>query len=235
MANSKKTDKKSSKKQEKVKLLAPTIEEGVKKLLEVGQEKKRKFVESVDIAINLNIDSKQTDQNVRGSVLLPFGSGKKVRAIVFTSDEGKKKEALEAGATFAGLEELVAKIEGGFLDFDCCIATPDVMAKISKVAKVLGPRGLMPSPKNGSVTPDVKKAVSEALKGKVNFKNDKAGIVHCLVGKAEFSAENLVENIKSVIKVVKDSKPEGSKGRFIKKFYLSTTMGPAVEVLVEAI
>ncbi len=212
-----------------------TLEEAVSKIRELSETKKRKFVESVDLAVNLNVDAKQSDQSVRGSVLLPNGSGKKVRVVVITADEGKKKEALAAGAELAGFEEVVAKIEGGFVDFDSCVATPDIMSKISKIAKILGPRGLMPSPKNGTVTPDVAKAVSDALKGKVSFKNDKAGVVHCLVGKVDFKSEALLENIKSVIKALKDSKPEGVKGKFIKKFYLSATMGPSVEVAVDAI
>lgn len=234
MANAKKTKTKKEK-AVVVKHSAATIEEAIAKVQELSAAKKRKFSESVDIAINLNVDAKQSDQSVRASVLLPHGSGKKVRVVVITADEAKKTAALQAGAILAGFEDVVAKIEGGFVDFDSCIATPDIMAKISKVAKVLGPRGLMPSPKNGTVTPDVAKAVADALKGKASFKNDKAGIVHCLVGKVEFSAENLAENIKTVVKALKDAKPEGVKGKFIKKFYLNTTMGSSVEVPVDAV
>lgn len=212
-----------------------TLEEGLKKIQELATAKKRKFVESVDIAVNLGIDSKQSDQNVKGSVLLPNGSGKKVKVIVFSANDEQRKSALEAGAVLAGLEDLVAKIEDGFLDFDVCVATPDVMQKISKIAKKLGPRGLMPSPKNGTVTADVKKAVSDALKGKVDFKNDKAGTVHCLIGKVSFDTNALLENSKAVIKAIKDAKPEGSKGKFIKDFYLSSTMGPSVQVAVESL
>jgi large subunit ribosomal protein L1 len=135
----------------------------------------------------------------------------------------------------AGLEDLVAKIEAGFLGFDCCIATPDIMQKISKVAKKLGPRGLMPSPKNGTVTNDIKKAISDALKGKVDFKNDKAGTVHCLIGKSDFEIKSLLENAKAIIKAVKDAKPESSKGKFIKEFYLNTTMGPSVQISVDSL
>ena len=239
MANEKKVAKKTTKiKKEKVQIVkhsAASLEEAVKKIHELSSAKKRKFSESVDISINLNVDAKQSDQSVRASVLLPHGSGKNVRVVVITADEAKKAAALAAGAILAGFEDVVAKIEGGFVDFDSCIATPDIMAKISKIAKVLGPRGLMPSPKNGTVTPDVAKAVSEALKGKASFKNDKAGIIHCLVGKVEFSAEALIENIKAVVKALKDAKPEGVKGKFIKKFYLNTTMGPSIEVSVDAI
>lgn len=231
------TEKKQKiKKVEKVeKHSAVNLEEGIKKIQELATTKKRKFIESVDLAVNLGIDAKQSDQTVKGSVLLPHGSGKKVKVIVFTANEDQKKSALEAGADMVGLEDLVAKIEEGFLDFDVCVATPDVMQKISKIAKKLGPRGLMPSPKNGTVTSDVKKAVSEALKGKVNFKNDKAGTVHCLVGKADFDPSFLLENIKAIVKAIKDSKPENAKGKFIKEFYLNTTMGPSVQIATESL
>lgn len=235
MANAKKTVKVKKEKVQIVKHNAATLEEAVKKIHELSSTKKRKFSESVDIAVTLGVDAKQSDQSVRASVLLPHGSGKQVRVVVITADEAKKAAALAAGAILAGFEDVVAKIEGGFVDFDSCIATPDIMAKISKIAKVLGPRGLMPSPKNGTVTPDVAKAVSDALKGKASFKNDKAGIIHCLVGKVEFSTEALVENIKAVTKAIKDAKPEGVKGKFIKKFYLNTTMGPSVEVSIDAV
>ncbi len=231
----KKTTKAKKAKVEIIKHEAANLEDAVKKLQELTSAKKRKFVESVDIAANLGVDAKQSDQSVRASVLLPNGSGKKVKVVVITADEGKKKDALSAGAIEAGFEDLVAKIEAGYVDFDSCIATPDIMSKISKVAKILGPRGLMPSPKNGTVTADVAKAVSDALKGKVTFKNDKAGIIHCLVGKVDFNADQLVENIKSVVKALKDAKPEGVKGKFIKKFYISSTMGPSVEVAIDAI
>jgi large subunit ribosomal protein L1 len=214
---------------------AANLDEAIQKVQKLGAEKKRKFVESVDIAVNLGIDAKQSDQTVKGSVLLPHGSGKKVKVIVFASNEDQRKSALEAGATMVGPEDLVAKIEEGFLDFDVCVATPDVMQKISKVAKKLGPRGLMPSPKNGTVTTDVKKAVSDALKGKVNFKNDKAGTVHCLVGRLDFDSNSLAENTKAIIKAIKDAKPENAKGKFIKEFFLNTTLGPSVQVAVDSL
>ena len=175
------------------------LEEALKKVLELSQTAAKKFVESVDIAVNLGIDAKQSDQTVKGSLVLPNGSGKKVRVLVFAANDEIKAVALKAGAAFAGLEDMVAKIEGGFLDFDCCVATPDVMQKISKVAKKLGPRGLMPSPKNGTVTTDIKKAVEDALKGKVDFKSDKSGTVHCLVGKTNFEFSDLLVNLKAVI------------------------------------
>lgn len=222
-------------KQEVEKYSTKTLEEAVKKAQELSLARKRKFVESVDFAINLGIDAKQSDQSVKGSVLLPHGSGKKVKVVVFAANEDQKKVALEAGAVFAGLEDLVAKIEGGFLDFDCVVATPDVMQKISKVAKKLGPRGLMPSPRNGTVTTDIKKAVSDALKGRIDFKNDKAGTVHCLIGKADFDVNALVENAKTIIKAIKDAKPDSAKGKFIKEFYLNTTMGPSIQVAIESL
>jgi len=183
----------------------------------------------------LGIDAKQSDQSVKGSVLLPHGSGKDVKIVVFASTDEQKKLAIEGGAIFAGLEDLVAKIEGGFYDFDCAIATPDVMQKISKVARKLGPRGLMPSPKNGTVTNDISLAVKNAKKGKVDFKNDKSGIVHCMIGKVNFEDQHLLENINSVIKSIKEAKPESSKGKYIKSFYINTTMGPSIEVEIESI
>ena len=211
------------------------LEEAIKKVQELNKVEGKKFVESVDIAINLGIDAKQTDQTVKGSLVLPSGSGKKVKILVFAANEDIKKSALDAGATHSGLEDMVVKIEGGFLDFDCCIATPDVMQKISKVAKKLGPRGLMPSPKNGTVTTDIKKAIDEALKGRVDFKNDKAGTVHCLVGKIDFNSEDLLSNIKAVVKAIKDAKPESAKGKYIKNFFISTTMGSSVEVRIDSL
>jgi len=225
---------KNIKKQIAEKISVASIEEGIVKVKELAK-KERKFIESVDIAVNLSIDAKQSDQTVKGSILLPHGSGKKIRAIVFTANEEQAKIAIEAGAIMAGLEDLIAKIDGGFLAFDCCIATPDVMQKISKIARKLGPRGLMPSPKNGTVTNDIKKAVSVALKGKVDFKNDKAGTIHCLIGKVDFASQSLVENVKAVVKAIKESKPESAKGKFIKEFYLNSTMGPSVQVALESL
>ncbi len=235
MPKAKKTTKKTNKKKLPEKYLVKTIEEAVQKVKDLSLEKKRNFVESIDIAINLGVDTKQTDQTVKGTVLLPNGSGKKVKILAFVANDEQKKLALEAGAMNAGLEDMITKIEGGFVDFDCCVATPDVMPKISKVARKLGPRGLMPSPKNGTVTNDLKKAISDALKGKVDFKNDKGGTVHCLIGKVNFENEAIIENIKSVIKAIKDSRPENAKGKFIKAFYISSTMGSSVEVTTDGI
>jgi len=212
-----------------------SLEEAIKKVQELNKTEGKKFIESIDIAVNLGIDAKQTDQTVKGSLVLPSGSGKKVRVLVFAANEDIKKTALNAGAAHAGLEDMVAKIEGGFLDFDCCIATPDVMQKLSKVAKKLGPRGLMPSPKNGTVTTDIKKSIDEALKGRVDFKNDKAGTIHCLVGKINFDINDLLSNIKAVVKAIKDAKPESAKGKYIKNFFISTTMGASVEVRIDSL
>ena len=227
--------KKNKQKKIQEQLKANTLEEAVNKIKEIASAKKRKFVESIDIAVNLGIDAKQSDQTVKGSVLLPHGSGKKIKVIVFTSNPDLQKTATDSGALMAGLEDLIAKIEGGFLDFDCCIATPDVMQKISKVAKKLGPRGLMPSPKNGTVTNDIKKAVQEAIKGRADFKNDKGGTVHCLVGKVNFETTSILENANTVIKAIKDAKPENAKGKFIKSFFVNSTMGPSIEVAIESI
>lgn len=226
---------KKTKKQIQQKIVAKTIEEAIENIKNISAEKKRKFIESVDIAINLGIDPKQSDQTVKGSVLLPNGSGKQVKIVVITGNEDLQKIALQFGAFMTGLEDVIAKIDTGFLDFDCCIATPEVMPKLAKIARKLGPRGLMPSPRNGTVTNDIKKAVSEAIKGRVDFKNDKGGTVHCLVGKINFETKQLLENIVSVIKIIKESKPESSKGKFIRSFYINSTMGPSVEVVVESI
>jgi large subunit ribosomal protein L1 len=225
--------KKSLAIQEKIK--ADNLEDAINKIKELSNSKKRKFIESIDIAVNLGIDPKQSDQAVKGSVLLPNGSGKKIKVIVITGNEDQQKTAIECGALMAGFEDVVAKIEGGFLDFDCCIATPDIMPKISKIARKLGPRGLMPSPKNGTVSNDIKKAVQEAIKGKADFKNDKGGTVHCLIGKVNFENEQLLQNINVVIKAIKDAKPENAKGKYIKAFFLNSTMGPSVEVSSESI
>lgn len=207
--------------------------EAIELLKKACQEKQRKFVENVDIAVNLTIDPKQSTQNIRGSVSLPAGSGKEVKVIVFTDDESLQKEALEAGAMMAGLDELMAKVEGGFLGFDYVVATPEAMKKMGKIAKILGPRGLMPNPKNGNITNDVAKVVKEILKGKVDFKNDKFGIVHVGVGKINFSSEDLLNNIKAVINALKDVKPEGTKGKYIKNIFLTSTMGPSFMISLD--
>lgn len=188
-----------------------------------------KFDESVDVAINLGVDARQSDQQVRGAVVLPHGSGKSARVAVFAKGD-KAKDAEAAGADFVGAEDLVEKIQGGWLDFDKAIATPDMMAQISKVAKILGPRGLMPNPKVGTVTMDVTKAVNEQKKGKVAFRTDKNGIVHCMIGKRSFGAEKLKDNFGAFFNTIIRMKPQTSKGVYLKRLTLSTTMGPPVAV-----
>lgn len=206
---------------------------GIKAVKTNAETKQRKFVETVDLIFNLNVDAKQSNQNIRGAVALPAGTGRSVRIIVFTDSEALQKEALAAGAVKAGLNELMTEIESGFMDFDYCIATPDSMRSLSKIAKKLGPRGLMPNPKNGNVVDDVVSAIKVALKGKINFKNDKYGIVHTNIGKVNFSDEDLIANAKAVITAIKEAKPDAVKGKYIKSVFLSTTMGPSVAIDVE--
>ncbi len=207
----------------------------IKTVKKNSETKQRKFIETVDLVFNLNIDAKQSNQNIRGAVALPAGTGRSVRIIVFTESEALQKEAIAAGAVKAGLDELITEIDGGYLDFDYCIATPDSMRSLSKIAKKLGPRGLMPNPKNGNVVDDVVTAIKVALKGKINFKNDKYGIVHTNIGKVNFTDEDLMNNAKAVITAIKDAKPEAAKGKYIKSAFLTTTMGPSVVVDVEKI
>ncbi len=209
------------------------IATAIKTVKENAKSKQRKFVETVDLVFNLNIDVKQSNQNIRDSVALPAGTGKDVKIIVFTDVEALQKDAIKAGAVKAGLEELMTEIENGFMDFDYCIATPDAMKKIGKIARKLGPRGLMPNPKNGNITNDVIEAINVAKKGKINFKNDKYGIVHTIVGKVDFSDNDLMVNIKAVISAIKEVKPEVLKNKYIKSVFLTTTMGPSVAIDIE--
>ena len=202
------------------------LEEGVKVLLETGHAK---FDEGVDLAIRLGVDPKKADQMVRGTVVLPNGIGKKVRVLVFAKGQ-KEKEAQEAGADYSGAEDLVEKISQGWLDFDKAIATPDMMGTVSKLGKILGPRGLMPNPKVGTVTFDVSKAVKEIKAGKVEFKVEKAGIVHVPVGKVSFGFDRLFENVKTLLEVILRAKPPTSKGVYLRSITLSTTMGPGVKI-----
>ena len=188
-----------------------------------------KFDEGVDLAIRLGVDPKKADQMVRGTVVLPHGIGKKVRVLVFAKGP-KEKEALDAGADFVGAEDMVEKISQGWLDFDKAIATPDMMGMVSKLGKILGPRGLMPNPKVGTVSFDVAKAVKEIKAGKVEFKVEKAGIVHVPVGKVSFGFDRLLENIKALLEVILRVKPPTSKGIYLRSITLSTTMGPGVKV-----
>lgn len=189
----------------------------------------RKFDETVDIAINLSIDTKHADQQVRGMVSLPNGTGSSVRVGVFARD-AKADEAKAAGADVVGAEDLVDDIKAGKIDFDRCIATPDMMGLVGQVAKVLGPKGMMPNPKLGTVTPDVKKAVEEAKAGAIEFRAEKSGIVHAGVGKASFDEQKLVENVTAFIETIKKAKPAGAKGNYMAKVTLSSTMGPGIKI-----
>ena len=203
-----------------------SLEEAVRLVKEASYTK---FNETVDMAFNLGIDPKKSDQMVRGTVALPHGVGKKVRVLVFAKGE-KEKEALDAGADHAGAEELVEKIQKGWMDFDRAVATPDIMGLVGRLGKVLGPRGLMPNPKLGTVTFDVGKAVKEIKAGKVEYKTEKAGIVHVPIGKVSFDAEKLVANARVVIDAIVKAKPGTSKGKYLKKVALSSTMGPGIRV-----
>jgi len=202
------------------------LEEGVKLLLETSYAK---FDEGVDLAIRLGVDPKKSDQMVRGTVVLPHGTGKTVRVLVFAKGQ-KEKEALDAGADFVGGEDLIEKISKGWLEFDKAIATPDIMGAVSKLGKILGPRGLMPNPKVGTVTFDLEKAIKEIKGGKVEFKVEKAGIIHVPVGKASFGFSKLLENIRTLMDVVVRAKPPTSKGIYLRSIGLSTTMGPGIKI-----
>ncbi len=190
-----------------------------------------KFDETVEIAVNLGVDPRKSDQVVRAAVVLPNGLGKSVRVLVFAMGE-KEKEAREAGAEFVGGEDLADKIKDGWLDFDAVVATPDMMKTVGKLGKILGTRGLMPNPKTGTVTADVTKAVKELKAGKVEFRTEKAGILHAPLGKVSFSAQALAENAKAFMDAVHKAKPSTSKGVFVKRVALSTTMGQGLKVRV---
>ncbi len=188
-----------------------------------------KFDESMDVAVNLGVDPRKADQNIRGSVVLPKGTGKKFRILVFAKGE-KEIEARDAGADLVGGEDMVKKIQGGWLDFDRVVATPDMMGQVGKLGKILGPRGMMPNPKTGTVTFEVKKAIEEIQAGKVDFRVDKGGIVHTTLGKVAFSVEDLAENYNTLIATLVKMKPASSKGHYVKGISVSTTMGTGVKV-----
>ncbi len=188
-----------------------------------------KFDETVDVAVRLGVDPRHADQMVRGAVVLPNGLGKDVRVLVFAKGE-KEKEARDAGADYVGAEDLVAKIQEGWFDFDTAIATPDMMGVVGKIGKLLGPRGLMPNPKVGTVTFDVGRAVKECKAGKVEFRVEKAGIVHAPVGKVSFGGDKLKENVLALIEALMKAKPSAAKGTYLKKVSLSSTMGPGIRV-----
>jgi large subunit ribosomal protein L1 len=188
-----------------------------------------KFDETVDVAVRLGVDPRHADQMVRGTVVLPNGLGKEVRVLVFAKGE-KEKEAQDAGADFVGNDELIEKIKGGWLDFDKAVATPDMMGSVGKIGRILGPRGMMPNAKTGTVTFDLERAVNELKAGKIDFKVEKAGIVHAPMGKVSFGAEKIVQNLSAFLETLIRLKPSSSKGAYVKGIAISTTMGPGVKV-----
>ena len=188
-----------------------------------------KFDETIDVAFKLGVDPRHADQMVRGTVILPNGLGKEVKVLVFAKGE-KEKEALDAGADFTGNDDMIDKIKGGWFGFDKAIATPDVMGVVGKIGKLLGPRGLMPNAKTGTVTFDIEKAVNELKAGKIDFRVEKAGIIHAPIGKVSFGVEKLVENFTSILDTIMRLKPASSKGVYLKSIAISTTMGPGIKV-----
>ncbi|MFO1056875.1 MAG: 50S ribosomal protein L1 [Dongiaceae bacterium] len=202
------------------------LDEAVKMIKERA---KAKFDETVELAMNLGIDPRHADQNVRGVVMLPHGTGKSLRVAVFARGD-KARQAQEAGADLVGAEDLAEKVQGGQMDFDRCIATPDMMAIVGRLGKVLGPRGLMPNPKLGTVTADVAEAVRAAKGGQVEFRAEKAGIIHAGVGKASFTEAALADNVKAFVGAINRAKPSGAKGTYIRKVSLSSTMGPGLKL-----
>lgn len=203
-----------------------SFEDGMRLAVETAPAK---FDESIDVAVRLGIDPKQSDQQVRGAIALPHGLGKKVRVVVFAKGP-KENEAKAAGADFVGAEDLVEKINGGWLEFDKCIASPDMMATVSKVAKVLGPRGLMPNPKVGTVTMNIGEAVTAEKKGKLDFRVDKAGIVHVSIGRKSMGATKLKDNFDAFIQAIIKAKPATSKGIYLRSLTVASTMGPGVKL-----
>jgi large subunit ribosomal protein L1 len=203
-----------------------SLEDGFRLIHETARAK---FDETVEMAIRLGVDPRQADQNVRGTVVLPHGIGKAVRVLAFAKGE-KEREAQEAGADYVGGEDLVKKITEGWLEFDKAVATPDMMAAVGRIGKVLGPRGLMPNPKTGTVTIEIGKAVKEIKAGKLEFRVDKAGNVHVPIGKAGFGAERLADNARAVLAAILRAKPASAKGNYVQGVTLSTTMGPGVKV-----
>jgi len=207
------------------------LEDGLRLL---HQAARAKFDETVEIAARLGVDPRQADQNVRGTVVLPHGMGKTVRVVAFAKGE-KEKEAADAGADVVGADELIKKITEGWLEFDNAVATPDMMGAVGKIGKILGPRGLMPNPKTGTVTMDIGKAIKEIKAGKLEFRVDKAGIVHVPVGKISFGADKLIDNARAVLAAILRAKPASAKGNYVQGVTLSTTMGPGVKLDVNQV
>ena len=222
--------KRGKKYQQVAELIDPDMEYTIEEACDlIKKTSTAKFDESVDIDLRLGVDPRHADQMVRGTVSLPHGSGKSVRILALVN-EAKQNEAKEAGADHVGLDEYIEKIEGGWADVDIIIATPDVMGKIGRLGRQLGPRGLMPNPKSGTVTMDVADAVKEFKAGKMDFRVDKAGILHTTIGKASFEANALRENLRSFLQVIMKLRPASAKGIYIKSAFLSTTMGPSIPI-----
>ena len=205
------------------------IAEGFKLLKETTEIVKTKYDQTVDVAINLGIDPKHADQMVRGTVVLPHGLGKSKRVLAIAGAD-KQKEAADAGADHVGGDELVEKILGGWMDFDAVVATPDMMRAVGRLGKVLGPRGLMPNPKTGTVTPNVAQAVKEIKAGKVEFRVDKTGIVHAPLGKTSFPTQSLVDNARALVDSIVKARPSAAKGRYLRSITVSSTMGPGISI-----
>lgn len=216
---------------EKVEKKEYPLREAVKKVKEL---KSAKFDETVEAAIRLGVDPRKADQMVRGAVVLPYGTGRKVKVLVITRGEGEK-EAKEAGADYVGYKDLLEKIKGGWLDFDAVVATPDVMPDVAKLGRILGPRGLMPSPKTGTVTKNVGEVVKQLKKGRVEFRVDKTGNIHVPIGKVSFPEEHLEKNLLALVEELINLRPKTHKGTYIKSIHLSPTMGPSVKVSVNSV
>jgi len=195
----------------------------------VKQTAKAKFDETIEISVRLGVDPRHADQQVRGAVVLPNGTGKKVTVAVFAKAD-KAQEALAAGADFVGAEDLMAKIQGGWFGFDVCVATPDMMGIVGRLGRVLGPKGLMPNPKSGTVTPNVTQAIKDIKAGKVEYRVDKTAIIHCPIGKASFTQEQLVENLRTLMDAIVKAKPAAAKGTYIRSCVISSTMGPGIKL-----
>ena len=195
----------------------------------IKQTAKAKFDETVEISVRLGVDPRHADQQVRGTVVLPNGTGK-TKSVLVIAKGPKAEEALAAGADFVGAEDMIAKIQGGWFGFDVCIATPDMMGLVGRLGRVLGPKGLMPNPKTGTVTMDVTKAITETKAGKVEYRVDKTAIIHCPVGKASFEEQKLTENLRTLMEAIIKAKPSAAKGAYIKSAVLSTTMGPGIKL-----